>query len=410
MKLKLEPVASAKLEAAMLMGRIDALGFWSETKARRAVVDFSVPVARFETVVLVRKGEKAIHSVADLKGHRIAVGSQGTVSELYVLEKQPEATCVYSETVEEFLQLLSSGDCDAAVMSRLTAVTRIERYGMKNLRVLDGVQGYDVRYCMAVHKGDALLLARFNEGLAIIHRTGEYEEIYQKWFGRFEKKAFTPFQIISYVAAALALICAGATWGFLRQRTLLRRIAGQAEELAEQRSLLAALYDKHPLATMVIDLPAQGPAILISLNQEASLLFALGKNSSAGQPLDELSLTKEMRHYLEDAVARHRVSSQAARWEVRLPVSQRVLEVVTMPLGLSKGGSRLCVLSADITKRRLMDQEIAKSRRLRALGELVGGSRRSWPQPACCAVPRCQRSSRKPNWTSLTNRRGGPLI
>jgi signal transduction histidine kinase/ActR/RegA family two-component response regulator len=373
LQIALKPTATDKLETLLLEGAVDALPFWSETKARRAVVDFSVPVVRFETVVVVRKDEKAIRSVADLKGHRVAVGPKGTVSELYVMEKQPEAVRVYSKNTEEFLRLLSGGDCDAAVMSRLTAVSRIERYGMKNLRVLQGVQGYDVRYCMAVRKGDALLLARFNEGLAIIHRTGEYEDIYQKWFGRFEQKALTPFQLISYVAAALALICAGATWGFLRQRTLLRRIAGQAAELAEQRSLLEALYDKHPLATVVIDIPVQGPCILVSLNQEASLLFAIGKTTSAGQRLDELNLTKEMRLYLEDAVARHRAGGLSARWEARLPVSQRVLEVVTMPLGSSKGGSRLCVLSADITKRRLMDQEIAKSRRLRALGELVGG-------------------------------------
>jgi len=373
LQIRFKPVATDKLEAVLLEGAVDALPFWSETKARRAVVDFSVPVVRFETVVVVRKDEKAIRSVADLKGHRVAVGPKGTVSELYVMEKQPEAVRVYSKNTEEFLRLLSSGDCDAAVMSRLTAVSRIERYGMKNLRVLQGVQGYDVRYCMAVRKGDALLLARFNEGLAIIHRTGEYEDIYQKWFGRFEQKALTPFQLISYVATALALICAGATWGFLRQRTLLRRIAGQAAELAEQRSLLEALYDKHPLATVVIDIPVKGPCLLVSLNQEASLLFGIGKAASAGQRLDELNLTKEMRLYLEDAVARHRASSLAARWEARLPVSQRVLEVVTMPLGSAKGGSRLCVLSADITKRRLMDQEIAKSRRLRALGELVGG-------------------------------------
>jgi len=368
-----KPMGNDKLETALVDGSVDGLGCWSETKARWTTVDFSVPMARFETVVVVRKGNPAIRRVADLKGRRVAVGPKGTACEQYVVEQQPDAIRVYSNTTDEFLQLLASSGYDAAVMSRLTAVSRIERFGMKNLEVLGGVKGYDVRYCMAVRKGDALLLARFNEGLAIIRRTGEYDDIYQKWFGRFERKSLTPFQILCYVAVALALVSAGATWSFLRQRILLRRIARQAEELAEQRSLLAALYDKHPLATVVIDIPAEGPGTLVSLNQEASLLFALGKNSSAGRPLDELKLTKEMSLYLEDALARYRTNGQAARWEVRLPVSQRVLEVVTMPLGSSRGGSRLCILSTDITKRRLMDQEIAKSRRLRALGELVGG-------------------------------------
>ena len=280
---------------------------------------------------------------------------------------------VTAQTMDGFLQQLSAGEYDAVIMARYSALFTIERFGLNNLKVLERMPGYDIRHSMAVRKGDALLLARFNEGLAIIHRTGEFDVIYKKWFGRFETHTITALQVVSYLTAALALGCVGALWAFLRQRTLLRRIAKQAAELTEQRSLLGALYDKHPLATVVLDIPAQGPTALVSLNQEASLLFALEKNASAGQLLDELNLTKEMRLLLEEAVSRHRANGQSVRWETRLPVSQRMLEVVTMPLGSFKGVGRLCVLSADITKRRLMDQEIAKSRRLRALGELVGG-------------------------------------
>lgn len=375
MRFKVEWLAlpGPELGEALLSGRVDAIPFWGETPARRAQVDFSVPILRFETVVVVRADEKNIRSANDLKGRRVGVGQKGTVGELYVMERQPEALRLYAPTTEHQVRSLAVGGCDAVVMSRLTAVTVIDRFGLKNVKILEGLPGYDVRYCLSVRKGDTLLLARFNEGLAVVHRKGEFDDIYQKWFGHYEDEKLTPLQIVSYVAAALALIAAGALWGFLRQRTLSQRIAGQASELAEQRSLLAALYDKHPLATVVLDIPDQGTATLVSLNQEASLLFALEKNTSAGHSLDELNLTKEMRGYLDEAITRHRGNNQPSRWETRLSVSQRVLEVATMPLGTAKGANRLCVLSADITKRRLMDQEIAKSRRLRALGELVGG-------------------------------------
>lgn len=375
MKLKVEWQAlhNTELSEALMSERVDVIPFWGETKARRALVDFSVPILRWETVVVVRKDEKEIRSANDLKGRRVAVGQKGTIGELYLIERQPEAVRLYASANEEQLRLLAAGGCDAVVMSRLTAVIVIDRFKLKNLKILEGVPGYDVRYCLSVRKSDANLLARFKEGLSVIQRTGEYDDIYQKWFARFSDKAVTPLQIVSYVAVALALIAAGALWGILRQRTLLSRIAKQAAELSEQRSLLAALYDKHPLATVVLDIPAQGAATLVSLNQEAALLFALEPSAAVGHPLDELNLTKEMRVHLDEAVCRQRVSNQPARWETRLLVSQRVLEVTTMPLGTNKETTRLCVLSADITKRRLMDQEIAKSRRLRALGELVGG-------------------------------------
>jgi signal transduction histidine kinase/ABC-type amino acid transport substrate-binding protein len=373
LQIKWQACANGELEDALLSGKIDAIPFLSETKARRALVDFSVPVGRFEPVVVVRKDDKAIHTIADLQGRRVAIGQAGIVREIYGTAHEEDVIHVNSQTLEEFLRQLSAGSYDAVVMAHFSALFTIEHSGLGNLRVLEHIPGYDIRYSMTVRKGDALLLARFNEGLAIIHRTGEFEDIYFKWFGRYEQRAFTSLQVVSCVAAALALICAVATWAFLRQRTLSRRIVRQAQELSEQRSLLAALYDKHPLATVLLDIPAQGPARFVSHNQEAARLYAFGREEMEGRRLDELNLRPEVLALLEEAVARCRANGQAARWEAQLLASHSLLEVATIPLGLFSGVNRLCILTTDITKRRLVDQEIAKSSRLRALGELVGG-------------------------------------
>jgi two-component system, cell cycle sensor histidine kinase and response regulator CckA len=371
------PLLNTQFGDALRTGRIDAIQFWSETAERRTWAEFSVPILRFETVVVVRKDDGPIRALADLEGRRVAVGQRGTVGERYILEKQPGAIRVYTETSEEFLRMLSAGGCDAAVMSRLTALSMIDWLGLKNLRVLDARlpgNDYDVRYCFAVRKGDSLLLARLNEGLAILHRRGTYDDIYQRWFGRYEKRSYSPLEVVSYVAAALALACAVATWGFLAQRRLSRRIARQAAELAEQRSILAALHEKHPLATLVLEVAAPGKAVLVSLNPEAARLFGLDASAVVGKDLSELALSPEARLLLEDAVARSRSSAHFEPVETQLRATQQFIETTLVPLGPTEaGGQRLCVLSADITKRRLMDQEVAQSRRLRALGELVGG-------------------------------------
>jgi signal transduction histidine kinase/CheY-like chemotaxis protein len=373
--LKRVVVPNSELTDALRSGRIDVVPWWGETPARRLFADFSVPIVRFETVIVVRKDEQHIHRANDLKGRQVAVGQKGTVGERYLLEQQPEAIPLYTETTEEYLRLLSAGHCDAAVLSRLTAISLIDRFGLKNLKVLDDkLQGYDVRYCFTVRSGETLLLARLNEGLAILHRTGEFDEIYHKWFGRYEKMTFTAVEVVSYVAAVLALACGVVTWGFLRQRSLSRRVVRQAAELAEQRSMLAALHDKHPLATVVVETPAEGSCRLVSLNSEAARLFGLDLATAPGCRLDELPFSPELRTYWDEVTARWRAAERTDQWETPLPTTQQLLETTLVPLGPGESGTpRLCVLSADITKRRLMDHEIAQSRRLRALGELVGG-------------------------------------
>jgi signal transduction histidine kinase/ABC-type amino acid transport substrate-binding protein len=377
LRFRREVVANTEMAAALRTGRVDVIQFWSESAERRRFAEFSVPIVRFETIAVVRKNDPRIRRLADLKGLRVAVGQKGTVGDRYLRTEQPEAIPVYTETSGEFLQMLAAGRCDAAVMSRLTAASMIERFKLSRLKILDDrIPGeeYDVRYCFTVRKGDSLLLARLNEGLAILHRTGEFDRIYYTWFGRYEKRTFTPVEVVSYVAVALALACAVATWAFLRQRLLSRRIARQAAELTEQRSLLAALFDKHPLATVVLEVSAEGPPRLISLNPEAVRLFGLDPATTPRERMEDLSLTPDQRAFFSDVMARWRKTGQPDQWEARLPTTQQLLETSLIPLGPGEADAyRLCVLSADITQRRLQDHEIAQSRRQSALGELAGG-------------------------------------
>jgi signal transduction histidine kinase/ActR/RegA family two-component response regulator len=377
LRFELVPMSNTEAADALRSRRVDALQFWSESAERRTFAEFSVPIMRVETIAVVRRNESRIHGFADLRGRRVAVGPRGTVSDRYLRSEQPEAIPVYTNTSQEFLRMLAAGQIDAAVMSRLTAASMIEQYKLRNLTILDDrIPGgdYDVRYCFTVRKGDSLLLARLNEGLAILHRTGQFDEIYHKWFGRFGETIFTRMEVVSYVAVALALGCAVATWGFFRQRKLSRRIARQAAELAEQRSLLAALHEKYPLATLVLEVSTQGPPRLISLNPEAVRLFGLDPVTAPHHPVDELPLTPDLRAYLGDVVARWRRTAQPDQWEARLPATRQLLETSLIPLGPGEADTyRLCVLSADTTQRRLQDHEIAQSRRQSALGELAGG-------------------------------------
>src|SRR6185295_938862 len=154
--------------------------------------------------------------------------------EIFIRQHLENARIIHVSSIEEGLRLVASGRYDAIFSSRLSALSVIERDRIRNIKALGPpLSGYDVRHCIAVHKGDAALLARLNEGLEILHRTGEFDQIYRRWFGRFNSPVFTREQVVTYAATALALGLLAAIWGLLRQRALRKRIAGQAQDLAE---------------------------------------------------------------------------------------------------------------------------------------------------------------------------------
>jgi signal transduction histidine kinase len=376
LKITRTPLALHEIPEALQSGRIDIVQLWAETPERREFADFSVPALLLKLVVVVRKDDPRIRTLDDLRGKVIATGSIGSVATEFVKRRCPDARIVNTSVPSEILPSVADGTSDAAVVARLSALWGIRHQGHANLRVLDlPIDGYDVRHCLAVRKGDTVLLGRLNEGLAIIRDDGRYAAIYHRWFGAYEPRRFTSQEVSILVAVALGLGMAIALAAFLRQRRLTRRIASQANELLGQRSLHAALFDNHPLSTCVLEAaPDGGPPRVLSLNRVAGQLCGIDPVAATGRPLDTLSVSAEMRSYFDEVITHWPAQGETSQIEIRLRESRTVLETTLVPLAPASGGAaRMCVLSADVTRRRLADREIAQNRRLRALGELVGG-------------------------------------
>ncbi len=229
-----------EIQNRFIAGEFDLMQVYGHVREREAIADFTVPILELKGSLFVRSDDKRFDEVADLEGSEIVIVGKLSVGEIFIRDVLPGARVVYESSVEDGLRRVALGRSDAVFSSRLSALSIIERDQIKNIRPLGGpLDGYDVRHCFAVHKGDAALLARLNEGLAILHQTGEFDRIYRRWFGRFAPTVFTREQVVTYAASALALGCLAAIWGLLRQRSLRKRIAGQAEELAESEAILA---------------------------------------------------------------------------------------------------------------------------------------------------------------------------
>jgi len=502
LKLKRVPTNDVDLQPKLLSGAYDILPIFTRVPEREKYIDFSVPYIELQGTLFVRRDRNSIHDIPDLSGRELVIVGKGSVGDELVANNHLNCRVVYEGSVQQALLELNSGQHDTVFASRLVALSVIDHSRLRNVHALGvPVDGYNIPLCFGVRKGDSQLLARLNEGLAVLHRTGEFDRIYQKWFGRFEPKKFSSEELIAYVAAALAVALLIALWGLMRQRQLRRQIAEQAAEIAESRAILAeaqrfarighwqlpltgrrpavwseetyhilerdpalgpmsftalthcifredrarwlavmrrsadaaadyaldvrvesrpglrktihvrgrpvkdargqltgyfgtvqdvtewreaeraqreaaqllhALYDNAPYAMGVFELPGR-KVVIISINPEASRLLGLTVEPAAGRSLAELGLAPEQVSFWTELFARYPDNGAPFKTTLRYSASQRELAVTLVPLGVVNKHPRFCLIAEDITERVQKDAEIAQSRRLRAIGELVGG-------------------------------------
>ena len=232
------PGTTKEINQAFMEGRLDMIQSFARSRDREAMVDFSVPYLNMAGQFFVQKHGPDIRTWQDLQGLRVLV-HRGSLGEHYLLLNGLSNSIVYVDSVEQAILRLDRGEGDVTLATRLTGLSIAQHLGLKNLRVLDTkIADYEVDYCLAVQKGNNELLARLNEGMAVLVRTGQADKLYQKWFGFVAPNGYTSEQILLAVSVGLALALGITIWAVWQQRRLGQRIARQSASLQERAEQL----------------------------------------------------------------------------------------------------------------------------------------------------------------------------
>jgi two-component system cell cycle sensor histidine kinase/response regulator CckA len=368
------PGPADQIRARFERGEFDMLQYHGVAPGRPSYAEFSTPFLSLQGCVYVR-ADGDIRSLKELNGRLFGVIGTTGLGEKLLKDNNIRARIVAVASQEDLLQRVDAGELDGVFLSQLTELSVARKLHLSNIKILGRpFDGYDIQQAFAVHPGDAELMARLNEGLAIIQHTGEYDRLYRKNIGQFGSTILNVDELKLAATIALEIGFMIAVWGYFRQRRLRKELALQASTLAEQRALLQALYDNIPMAMTVIE---TGPleARILSMNRQACALYFVEAAEATGQPLDSLPVSEDIRRHLSEAIAHPRADGHVFTSETSLKIGKRILEVTAIPLASPEGPAtdRICVLVEDITKRRRQEAEVAQSRRLRAVGELVGG-------------------------------------
>lgn len=203
---------------------------YSEERAKK--LDFSPPHTIVHHAVFARRGTPPVASLEELRGRKVIVFRDGIMHDLLV-RMGFSSDLILTGTPADALRLLASGKHDYCVVASLPGMYLIRELHLTNLvQVAKSVSSQ--KYCFAVNKGNAELLARFSEGLAIVMQTGQYQAIYDKWLGVHEPPRFARERVLKYGAMVLLPLLLGLTASVVWSRTLQRRVDRRTEELARE--------------------------------------------------------------------------------------------------------------------------------------------------------------------------------
>jgi len=227
----------SEVRSDLQSGKIDVLEGMSFSEERAREVDFSTPHALVNHAIFARRDSPPASSLADLAGRSVAVHRGGIMHDT-LARTGFSGRLHLTPTPADALRLLAAGNSDYAIVAIVPGMYLIRELKLTNLYpAVRNVATH--RYGYAVRKGDAELLSRFNEGLAILRKTGQYDTIYNKWLGVLEPAQVEWRTIAKYgavVVVPLVLLLGGfALWSRTLHRQVALRTADLTREIAERR-------------------------------------------------------------------------------------------------------------------------------------------------------------------------------
>ncbi|HOD44376.1 MAG TPA: transporter substrate-binding domain-containing protein [Anaerolineaceae bacterium] len=231
-------IARQRLES----GEVDVIAGMAFSMEREAYYDFSVPTTEVSFDIFRLNGSP-IRSLDDLRDKRIIV-QEGGIMHDYLLERNLAGEIIPVLEVPDALTQLSMGNADAAILNKMQGLYFIQKYHM--IRVEPAGLNLESRsYGMAVKEGNQDLLFQLNNGLNILKTTGEYQRIYEKWFGVYQRANFFEQNalLFSVLGIIILLLVIFILWSQALQSEVRKRTSALKQSEEKYRSVVENMTD-----------------------------------------------------------------------------------------------------------------------------------------------------------------------
>ncbi|WIW70367.1 basic amino acid ABC transporter substrate-binding protein [Anaerosinus gibii] len=167
---------------ALEAGNIDMIiSGMTVTEERKQKVAFSKPYYQSGLTFVVRNDNDTIKSFKDLEGKTIAV-QIGTTGANKAREIKDATVKEFNSSADTFLEL-KAGGVDAVVNDRPVNDYFLAQGGTKDAKTFPEILTAE-DYGIAISKKNPELAKQIDEALEKLQANGEYDKIFEKWFGK----------------------------------------------------------------------------------------------------------------------------------------------------------------------------------------------------------------------------------
>jgi len=341
-------------------GEIDGVIGMSYSTERNRFVDFSTPYVYITHAIFIRK-DSEIKDIEDLKDKQVIV-VKGDIMHDYLIANSITKYIIPVKNYKTALRLLSAGEYDCALINKLQSQFAINQYNLSNLKPV-GTTVQPKEMCFGIKKGHEDILAQINDGLQIIKTTGEYDSIYEKWFGIYEEQDVKSqvIKIIIWILLPVILILLSIIlWSWSLRKQVASKTAELQKELTERKKAEQELIQERSLIRSMMN---SIPDLIFYKDKnnryigcnEAFCLFNNFKLQDIVGKTDFDIFPKEQAKYFAETDQKIIVQKRTIRqesWEINAKGEKFLLDTLKVPF-VDENGNSLGIVGIchDITER-----------------------------------------------------------
>ncbi|MGZ2368795.1 PAS domain S-box protein [Ancylomarina sp. YFZ004] len=268
----------------------------ARTNKRVEYLSFTNSIVKIPYVIISQKNSN-ISSMSSLTDKKVCTVSNYAVDD-YITQYYPNIKPISFKNHIECIRAVSTGACDAMIVSQMTVTHIINTEAISNLKISDE-SGYMNRLAVAVPKDHPTLFKIIDKAIDNIP-INRQKKLYQKWIhsrpNKFSNKTwFTIITILSIFIASIILL-----WLWLI--SLKKQVAKQTRQIRENEENLRITLNSIGDALIVTNVHGK----ITRINPIAQKLTGWNFNEAKGQSLEKVFkiINSKTRERVEDPVTK----------------------------------------------------------------------------------------------------------